>query len=63
MALKNEDNIPTVAIATASPEKFGNVINEVIDGYSVIAFDEKEELVQLPTDKEVIASEIKNFFK
>jgi hypothetical protein len=35
----------------------------VIDGYSVIAFDEKEELVQLPTDKEVIASEIKNFFK
>ena len=63
MALKNEDNIPTVAIATASPEKFGNVINEVIDGYSVIAFDEKEELVQLPTDKEVIASEINNFFK
>ena len=63
MALNNEDNIPTVAVATASPEKFGTVINAVIDGYSIVFLDEKEELIQLAVDKDVIATEIKNFFK
>ena len=63
MAINNEDNIPTVAVATASPEKFGTVINEVIDVYSIVSLDEKEELIQLAVDKGVIATEIKNFFK
>jgi len=63
MALNNEDNIPTVAVATASPEKFGTVINAIIDGYSIVSLDEKEELVQLAVDKDIIATEIKNFFK
>ena len=63
MALNNEDNIPTVAVATASPEKFGTVINAVIDGYSIVSLDEKEELIQLAVDKDVITTEIKNFFK
>ena len=63
MALNNEDNIPTVAVATASPEKFGTVINAVIEGYSIVSLDEKEELVQLAVDKDIIATEIKNFFK
>ena len=63
MALNNEDNIPTIAVATASPEKFGIVINEVIDGYSIVSLDEKEELIQLAVDKDVIATEIKNFFR
>ena len=63
MALNNEDNIPTVAVATASPEKFGTVINAVIDGYSIVSLDEKEELIQLAVDKDIIATEIKNFFK
>jgi threonine synthase len=63
MALNNEDNIPTVAVATASPEKFGTVINAVIDGYSIVSLDEKEELIQLAVNKDVITTEIKNFFK
>jgi len=63
MSLNNENNIPTVAIATASPEKFGTVISEVIDGYSIVSLDEKEEFVQLPVDNVLITNEIKNFFK
>ena len=63
MALNNKDSIPTVAVATASPEKFGTVINAVIDTYSIVSLDEKEELIQLAVDKGVIATEIKNFFK
>ena len=63
MALDNDSSLPTVAVATASPEKFGTVINAVIDGYSIVSLDEKEELIQLAVDKDVIATEIKNFFK
>ena len=63
MSLNNENNIPTVAIATASPEKFGTVISEVIDGYSIVSLDEKEEFVQLPVDNVLITNQIKNFFK
>ena len=63
MALNNEDHIPTVAVATASSEKFGTVINAVIEEYSIVSLDEKEELVQLAVDKDIIATEIKNFFK
>ena len=41
MALDNDSSIPTVAVATASPEKFGNVISPLINDFTESKIEEK----------------------
>ena len=62
MALDNQDSVPTVAVATASPEKFSNVIAPLIKTSSEVVIDEKEEYLKLENDKFVISESIKAYF-
>ena len=62
MALDNQDSVPTVAVATASPEKFSNVIAPLIETFSEVEIDEKEEYLKLKNDKFAISESIKAYF-
>lgn len=62
MALDNQDSVPTVAVATASPEKFSNVIAPLIETSSEVEIDEKEEYLKLENDKSAISESIKAYF-
>jgi len=62
MALDNQDSVPTVAVATASPEKFSNVIAPLIETSSEVEIDEKEEYLKLENDKFAISESIKAYF-
>ena len=62
MALNNEDSVPTVAVATASPEKFSNVIAPLIETFSEVEIDDKEEYLKLENDKFAISESIKVYF-
>ena len=62
MALDNQDSVPTVAVATASPEKFSNVIAPLIETFSEVEIDEKEEYLKLENDKSAISESIKAYF-
>ena len=62
MALNNQDSVPTVAVATASPEKFSNVIAPLIETFSEVEIDEKEECLKLENDKFAISESIKAYF-
>ena len=62
MALNNQDSVPTVAVATASPEKFSNVIAPLIETFSEVEIDDKEEYLKLENDKSAISESIKAFF-
>ena len=61
MALEKHSSLPTVAVATASPEKFGNVISPLIDSFSDSAIDENEEYLTLSTENAKIIQAIKAF--
>ena len=62
MALNNQDSVPTVAVATASPEKFSNVIAPLIETFSEVEIDYKEEYLKLENDKSAISESIKAYF-
>ena len=62
MALDNQDSVPTVAVATASPEKFSNVIAPLIESSSEVEIDDKEEYLKLENDKSAISESIKAYF-
>ena len=62
MALDNQDSIPTVAVATASPEKFSNVIAPIIESSTEVKIDDKEEYLILKNDKFSISEEINAYF-
>ena len=62
MALENQDAVPTVAVATASPEKFSNVIAPLIETSSEVAIDDIEEYLKLENDKFAISESIKAYF-
>ena len=62
MALDNQDSVPTVAVATASPEKFSNVIAPLIETSSEVEIDDIEEYLKLENDKFVISESIKAYF-
>ena len=62
MALNNQDSVPTVAVATASPEKFSNVIAPLIETFSEVEIDDKEEYLKLENDKSAISASIKAYF-
>ena len=61
MALDNDPSLPTVAVATASPEKFGNVISPLINGFAESKIDQKEQYLTLSTENAEIIEAIKAF--
>ena len=61
MALDNDSSLPTVAVATASPEKFGNVIAPLINGFTESKIEEKEEYLTLSTENAEIIEAILAF--
>jgi threonine synthase len=62
MALDNQDSVPTVAVATASPEKFSNVIAPLIETSSEVEIDDIEEYLKIENDKSAISESIKAYF-
>ena len=62
MALDTNTNLPTVAVATASPEKFSNVISPIIDDFSDVNIENDEEFMVLDTNKDNIVESIKAKF-
>ena len=63
MALDTNSNIPTVAIGTASPEKFSNVISPIVENYPEISLDQKEEFINLDINSDEIVHSIKDKFE
>jgi len=61
MALDKNSSVPTVAVATASPEKFGNVISPLINGFTESRIDQKEQYLILSTENAEIIEAIKAF--
>ena len=61
MALDNNSSLPTVAVATASPEKFGSVITPLINDFSESKIEEKEEYLTLSTENDEISQAISAF--
>ena len=61
MALDNDSSLPSVAVATASPEKFGNVISPLINGFTESKIDQKEQYFTLSTENAAIIEAIKAF--
>ena len=61
MALDNDSSLPTVAVATASPEKFGNVIAPLINGFTESKIEEKEQFLTLSTENAEIIEAILAF--
>ena len=49
--------------ATASPEKFGNVISPLIDSFSDPAIDENEEYLTLSNENAKIIRQLRHLFK
>ena len=62
MALDTNTNLPTVAVATASPEKFSNVISPIIDDFSEVNIENDEDFMVLDVNKENIVESIKAKF-
>ena len=62
MALSSAKTLPTVALATASPEKFSNVIAPLINDYTEQDIDTNEEYLTLKNDKFSVSEAIKAHF-
>jgi len=62
MALDTNTNLPTVAVATASPEKFSNVISPIIDDFSEVNIENDEDFMILDVDTDNIVESIKAKF-
>ena len=61
MALDNDSSLPNVAVATASPEKFGNVIAPLINDFTESKLEEKEQYLTLSTENAEIIEAILAF--
>ena len=62
MALDTNTNLPTVAVATASPEKFSNVISPIIDDFSEVNIENDEDFMVLDVNKDNIVESIEAKF-
>ncbi len=62
MALSSANTVPTVALATASPEKFSNVIAPLINDYTERDIDTNEEYLTIKNDKFSVSEAIKTYF-
>ena len=61
MALDNDSSLPTIAVATASPEKFGNVIAPLINDFTESEIEKKEQYLTLSTENAEIIEAILAF--
>ena len=55
-------NLPVVGIATASPEKFSNVISSVISSFSVKNSENTEDYIVCRSDSSTVENTIKEYF-
>ena len=55
-------NLPVVGIATASPEKFSNVISSIIPSFSVENTENIEKYIVSESDSSVVENTIKEYF-
>jgi threonine synthase len=62
MAIEHTSNLPTVAIATASPEKFSNVISPLLAEAKNISIDEKEEFKECSSEIQGVVNTISAYF-
>ncbi len=62
MAIDINSSVPTVAVATASPEKFSNVISPLIEDFPGSDIDQDEDFETLEPQKDQIIESIKAKF-
>ena len=62
MALEHNSNLPTVAIATASTEKFSNVISPLLAEAKNISIDGKEEFKECSSEIQGVVNTISAYF-
>ena len=62
MAIDINSNVPTVAVATASPEKFSNVISSLIEDFPSSDIDQDEDFETLEPQKDQVIESIKAKF-
>ena len=63
MSLEQTDKLPTIAVCTASPEKFSESINSVISSYEVVNNSESESFLTLENTVSVVEEAIAANFK
>ena len=60
--LISESDLPVVGVATASPEKFENVINKVIPDYQSKDSSNEEQFIVLETEVDLVENTINEYF-
>jgi threonine synthase len=63
MSLEQTDKLPTIAVCTASPEKFSESINSVISSYEVVNNPESESFLTLENTVSVVEEAIAASFQ
>ena len=63
MSLEQTDKLPTIAVCTASPEKFSESINSVISSYEVVNNSESERFLTLENTVSVVEEAIAASFQ
>lgn len=63
MSLEQKDKLPTIAVCTASPEKFSESINSVISSYEVVNNSESESFLTLENTVSVVEEAITASFQ
>lgn len=63
ISLEQTDNLPTIAVCTASPEKFSELINSVISSYEVVNNSESESFLTLENTVSVVKEAIAASFQ
>ena len=63
MSLEQTDKLPTIAVCTASPEKFSESINSVISSYEVVNNSESESFLTLDNTVSVVEEAIAASFQ
>ena len=59
MAIDINSSVPTVAVATASPEKFSNVISPLIEDFPGSEIDQDEDFENFRASKDQVIESIK----
>ena len=63
MSLEQTDTLPTIAVCTASPEKFSESINSVISSYEVVNNSKSESFLTLENTVSVVEEAIAASFQ
>jgi len=61
-SVKFRSDLPVVGVATASPEKFENVINKVIPDYQSKDSSNEEQFIVLETEVDLVENTINEYF-